>query len=168
MKHSNSTNLQAIENGLERWFSNARKVVITGVGNSLRKDDFIGIKIIRNLRENGLQSVYLIECETAPENFIKPISEFNPTHVLIIDAAQLNLKPGSIKLIESEDIAGIPVSSHALPLHIFCDYLVEITGAKVALLAIQPKETGFGEGLTRELKETANDLTNILKEILPK
>ena len=168
MKHRNSTNLQAIESSLERWFSNARKVVIAGVGNSLRKDDFIGIKIIRNLRENGLQSVYLIECETAPENFIKPISEFNPTHVLIIDAAQLNLKPGSIKLIESEDIAGIPVSSHALPLHIFCDYLVEITGAKVALLAIQPKETGFGEGLTTELKKAANVLTNILIEILPK
>ena len=168
MKHRNSTNLQAIESSLERWFSNARKVVIAGVGNLLRKDDFIGIKIIRNLREKGLQSVYLIECETAPENFIKPISEFNPTHVLIIDAAQLNLKPGSIKLIESEDIAGIPVSSHALPLHIFCDYLVEITGAKVALLAIQPKETGFGEGLTTELKKAANVLTNILIEILPK
>ena len=168
MKHRNSTNLQAIESSLERWFSNARNVVIAGVGNSLRKDDFIGIIIIRNLREKDLQSVYLIECETAPENFIKPISEFNPTHVLIIDAALLDLKPGSLKLIESEEIAGIPVSTHALPLHIFCDYLVEITGAKVALLAIQPKETGFGEGLTRELKETANVLTNILKEILPK
>jgi len=158
--------MQAIENSLQRWFSNARKVVIAGIGSSLRKDDFVGVKIVRNLREKGLQSVYLIECETVPENFIKPISEFEPTHVLIIDAALLNLKPGFSKFLESNAIAGIPITTHALPLHIFCEYLEKITGAKVALLAIQPKETGFGEGLTSELIKTVKALTNLLLEIL--
>ena len=168
MKNRSSTNMQTIESSLQRWFSNARRVVIAGVGSSLRKDDFIGVKIVRNLRKKGLHSVYLIECETVPESFIKPIREFNPTHVLIIDAAQLNLQPGSSKLIESNEIAGVPISTHGLPLHIFCEYLVKITDAKVALLAIQPRETGFGEGLTIELNKTAKTLTNLLLEILPK
>lgn len=166
MKKYSSINTQTIENSLHCWFSNARKVVIAGIGSSLRKDDYVGVKIVRNLREKGLQSVYLIECETVPENFIKPISEFEPTHVLIIDAAQLNLNPGIAKLLESDAIAGIPITTHVLPLHVFCEYLEKITGAKVALLAIQPKEIGFGEGLTNELKKTSKALTNLLLDIL--
>ncbi|MFQ6126748.1 MAG: hydrogenase maturation peptidase HycI [Candidatus Heimdallarchaeota archaeon] len=166
MKYCSSTNTKTIENSLQCWFSNARKVVIAGIGSLLRKDDFVGVKIVRNLQEKDLQSVYLIECETVPENFIKPIREFGPTHVLIIDAAQLNLPPGTVKLLESDAIAGVPIITHALPLHLFCEYLEKVTGAKVALLAIQPKEIGFGEGLTSELKKTANALTNLLLDIL--
>lgn len=160
--------MQAIGKSLRTWLSDARRVVVAGVGSSLRKDDFVGVEIVRNLRKKVSRSVYLIECETVPESFIKPISEFKPTHVLIIDAALLNLKPGSSKLIEPNKIAGIPISTHALPLRIFCEYLTRTTGAKVALLAIQPRETGFGEGLTKELKKTARDITRLLLKILPK
>lgn len=160
--------MQAIERSLRTWLSDARRVVVAGVGSPLRKDDFVGVKIVRSLRDKVSKSVYLVECETVPESFIEPISEFKPTHVLIIDATLLNLKPGSSKLIEPNKIAGIPISTHALPLHIFCEYLTRTTGAKVALLAIQPKETDFGEGLTKELKRTAKDLTRLLLKILPK
>lgn len=160
--------MQAIERSLRTWLSDARRVVVAGVGSPLRKDDFVGVKIVRSLRDKVSKSVYLVECETVPESFIEPISEFKPTHVLIIDAALLNLKPGSSKLIEPNKIAGIPISTHALPLRIFGEYLTRTTGAKVALLAIQPKETDFGEGLTKELKRTAKDLTRLLLKILPK
>ncbi len=160
--------MQAIERSLRTWLSDARRVVVAGVGSPLRKDDFVGVKIVRSLRDKVSKSVYLVECETVPESFIEPISEFKPTHVLIIDATLLNLKPGSLKLIEPNKIAGIPISTHALPLRIFCEYLTRTTGAKVALLAIQPKETDFGEGLTKELKRTAKDLTRLLLKILPK
>jgi hydrogenase 3 maturation protease len=157
-----------IEDSLRVWLSDARKVVIAGVGNSLRKDDFVGVEIVRNLQDRVSNLVCLMECETAPESFIEPITEFKPTHVLIIDAALLNLEPGSSKLIEPKEIAGTPVSTHALPLSIFSDYITEITGAKVALLSIQPKEIEFGEGLTKELWKTVEDLTNLLPKTLPK
>jgi len=140
----------------------------TGVGSPLRKDDFVGVEIVRNLRNKVSKSVYLIECETVPESFIEPISEFKPTHVLIIDAALLNLKPGSSKLMEPKKTADIPISTHALPLRIFCEYLTKTTSARVALLAIQPKDTSFGEGLTEELKEVVENLTSLLVKLLPK
>jgi len=149
------------------WLSNASRVVVAGVGNSLRKDDFVGVEIVRNLQKKVSKYIYLIECETVPESFIEPIINFKPTHVLIIDAALLNLKPGSSTLIEPNKIVGIPVSTHALPLNIFSEYIVKTTGAKVALLAIQPKETDFGEGLTPELRKTEEELTNLLLKILP-
>ncbi len=153
---------------LKNWLSNAQKVVIAGIGNPLRKDDFVGIEIVRNLHNNVSRSVYLIECETIPESFIEPIVKFNPTHILIIDAAMLNLTSGSSKLIEPDQMAmHPPVSTHDLPLRIFCEYLAKTTEAKIALLAIQPKDTSFGEGLTWKMRETTTTLTNLLSRFLP-
>jgi len=157
-----------IENNLKNWLSNAQRVVVAGIGNPLRKDDFVGVEIVRNLLNKVSQSVYLIECETVPESFMEPITDFKPTHILIIDAALLNLKPGSSKLIEpGQMMRQSAISTHALPLRIFCEYLAKTTGAKIALLLIQPKDAGFGEGLTTELKKTAVKLTNLLSKILP-
>jgi len=157
-----------IEADLKNWLSNAQRVVIAGIGNPLRKDDFVGVEIVRNLQNRVSQSVYLIECETVPESFIEPITEFKPTHILIIDAAMLNLKSGSSKLIEPGQMVNQrAISTHALPLRIFCEYLAKTTGAKIALLVIQPRDAGFGEGLTAELRKTAVKLTNLLSRILP-
>jgi hydrogenase 3 maturation protease len=144
-------------------------VVIAGIGNPLRRDDFVGVHIVRELRDRVSRSVYLIECETVPESFIGPIIEFKPSHILIIDAALLNQKPGSSKLIGPAQLAGGPaISTHALPLQIFCEYLAGTLEAKIALLVIQPGDASFGEGLTEEVEKTAGYLTNLLSEVLPK
>ncbi len=157
-----------IEIDLKNWLSSAQKVVIAGIGNPLRKDDFVGVEIVRNLQNKVSKSVYLIECETVPESFIEPMTEFKPTHILIIDAAMLNLKPGASKLIEPSQMVKHPViSTHALPLRIFCEYLAKTTGAKITLLVIQPKDTSFGEGLTSKLIEAAATMTNLLSKFLP-
>ena len=157
-----------IEADLKNWLSNAQRVVVAGIGNPLRKDDFVGVEIVRNLQNRVSQYVNLIECETVPESFIEPITEFKPTHILIIDAAMLSLKPGSSELIESGQMVNQPpISTHALPLRIFCEYLAKTTGAKIVLLVIQPRDAGFGEGLTTELRKTALELTNLLSRILP-
>ena len=158
----------SIEDGLRNWLSNAQRVVVAGIGNPLRKDDFVGVKIVRDLGDKVSKFVYLIECETVPESFMGSIEEFKPTHILIIDAALLNLKPGSTRLVESTQLAeSLAISTHALPLKIFCEYLEKTTGAEIALLAIQPGDASFGEGLTAELEKTAKELTSLLLKILP-
>ncbi len=155
------------EHELQEWFSGADKVVIAGIGNPLRRDDFVGVKIVRDLQDSVSSSVYLIECETVPENFIEPIIRFNPSHVLIIDAALLNLKPGSSKLIDpGQMVKQSATSTHALPLRIFCEYLARATNTKIALLLIQPGDTSFGEGLTREVQNTAERIARFLSRFL--
>jgi len=156
------------EEKMRNWLLNAKRVVVAGVGNSLRKDDFVGVEIVRNLWNKVSQNVYLIQCETVPESFIQPIIDFKPSHILVIDAGLLDSPPGSFKLVEPKEIVAIPpVSTHALPLQIFCEYLTKTTNAKIALLVIQPKETDFGEGLTEELQETAKHLTKLISRALP-
>jgi Ni,Fe-hydrogenase maturation factor len=59
------------------------------------------------------------------------------------------------------------VSTHILPLRIFCEYLERETKAKIALLLIQPKDADFGEGLTREVQNTADYMVKLLLQLLP-
>ena len=157
-----------IDKELEKWLSDAEKVVVAGIGNPIRMDDFVGVKIIRDLRGKVSEKVYLLECETVPESFIQQIISFNPTHVLLIDAAIVGLKPGESKLVKPEELAAFPAySTHMLPLRVFCEYLSKMTKAKIALLLIEPKNTNFGEGLTLEVDTATKKIANFLLRLLP-
>jgi hydrogenase 3 maturation protease len=157
-----------VEKELKAWLSNAEKVVVAGIGNPIRMDDFVGTQIVQDLQGKVSEKVYLIECETVPENFIQKIIDFNPTHVLLIDAAILGLKPGDSRLVKPERLAAFPAySTHALPLRIFCEYLAKTTRVKIALLLIEPKKADFGEGLTLEVETSAQRIVDILLKVLP-
>jgi hydrogenase 3 maturation protease len=156
-----------VQKELEKWLSDAKKVVVAGIGNPIRMDDFVGVKIVQDLRGKISDKVYLIECETVPESFIQQIIDFDPTHILLIDAALLGLKAGEARLVKPEKLTAYPAfSTHMLPLRIFCEYLTKTTKAKIALLLIEPKQTDFGEGLTPEIEVTAQELTRILLDHL--
>jgi len=110
----------------------------------------------------------LIEAETIPESFMQQIIRFKPTHILLVDAGIINKQPGTPQLAEpTQLIRKTSISTHTLPLRIFCDYLTETTAAKIGLLIIQPMDTSFGEGLTTKLKQTVKALTNLLQKLLP-
>jgi len=158
----------SIRKELEKWLSKAKRVVVAGIGNPIRMDDFVGVKIVQDLRGKVSEKVYLIECETVPESFMQQIIDFGPTHILLIDAAILGLKPGDARLIKPEQLMMFPAfSTHILPLRIFCDYLTKTTEAKIALLLIEPEKADFGEGLTREIVIVERNIVNILGKILP-
>lgn len=152
---------------LTKWFTGAQKVVIAGIGNPIRMDDFVGVKIAQDLRGKVSSNVVLIECETVPESFIQQIVDFNPTHVLLIDAAGLGLEPGESRLVKPEQLTTSPAfSTHMLPLRIFCGYISDATKAKIALLLIEPKKTEFGEELSTEVEAAARNISRNLLELL--
>ena len=134
----------------------------------MRRDDFVGMKIVRDLKGWVPKHVMLIESETVPESFIEAVVGFSPTHILLIDAGLLGLEPGEAKFAKSSKVwqeSTVAISTHALPLKIFCEYLSKETGAEVALLIIQPERTDFGEGLTVKTERAAHELIHILLEI---
>ena len=157
-----------IESSLKDWFSGAEKVVVAGVGNPFRRDDFVGVKIVRNLKGKVSNHVYLIEAETIPESYMQQIVAFKPSHILLVDAGIINKPAGTAQLADpTQLIRKTSISTHTLPLRIFCDYLTQTTAAKIALLIIQPADASFGEGLTPKLKQTAKNLTDQLQKQLP-
>ena len=156
-----------IEKEMENWLTGAKKVVIAGIGNPIRSDDYVGLNIVQNLQGKVSENVCLLECETVPESYLLEIEEFKPTQVLLIDAAFLGLNPGEVSLVNTEKISDFPaITTHMLPLRIFCEYVKQATGAKIALLLIEPKSMEFGEGLTLEVQAAAEKITKILLELL--
>jgi len=156
-----------IEKELKKWLSGAEKVVVAGIGNPIRMDDFVGVKIVQGLNGKVSKRVLLIECETVPEGNMNQITEFNPTHVLLIDAAVLGLKPGEAKLANPEKLTSFPAfSTHLLPLRMFCEHIAVTTKAKIGLLLIEPEKTDFGEGLTPKMMTAAGKITEALQKAL--
>jgi hydrogenase 3 maturation protease len=152
---------------LKTWLADHGKVVIAGIGNPIRMDDFVGVKIIQDLQGKLSKNVSLIECETVPESFMDEIAELKPSHVLLIDAAILELKPGDVRLFDAEKVTNLPaISTHMLPLRVFCEYITKMSGAKIALLLIQPGNTEFGEGLTQAVTDATIKITDALLTLL--
>ena len=164
---SNKAEKYNVQAELSKWLGRAKRLVLTGIGNPIRQDDFVGVKIVQNLKGKVSKKVFLVECETVPESYIQQIIDFNPTHVLLIDAAVLGLKPGDSRLVEPEKLTAAPAfSTHMLPLRIFCEYLSKTTRAKIALLLIEPKDTDFGEELSSEVDAAGQEITKTLLRTL--
>ena len=156
-----------LEQKLQEWFAGSKRVVIAGIGNPIRSDDYVGLKIVEILQGKVGSHVCLLECETVPESYLLDIEKFNPSHVLLIDAAVLGRNPGEASLVELEEVPTFSaVSSHVLPLRLFCEHIKKVTDAKVGLLLIEPKSLEFGEGLSVEVQNTAVKLTKILISLL--
>jgi hydrogenase 3 maturation protease len=156
-----------IERELREWFRGAGRVVVVGVGNPIRMDDFVGVKIVRDLKVKvSSEGVMLIEAETIPENHMQQIIDHKPTHILIIDAAIQGLKPGEARVIEPEHLTDSPAfSTHMLPLRIFCEYL-KTTNAEMGLLLIEPEKTDFGEGITSKVETVSRTIHEVLLKLL--
>ncbi len=157
-----------LEMELRNWLSDASVIVVAGIGNSIRCDDYVGVRVVEGLRGKTSQAVHLIECETVPESFVDEIVSIQPSHVLLIDAAVLGLDPGTAHLYDVEEVADVPsISTHTLPLRVFSDYVGMLTGARIALLLIEPKCMDFGEVMSEEIEEAAARVENALLAVLP-
>lgn len=151
---------------LRKWLQECSKLAVLGIGNPLRGDDAVGLEILRFLNGKVPYNVRLIEAYTMPENFTGEVERFKPSHVLLIDAASFRSKPGAVRLIPPEDIEGVVVSTHALPLSIFAEVVQLSVKAKVLLLGVRPKTVRFVEGLSPEVEKAAKYIAEALAVIL--
>lgn len=151
---------------LKVWLEGATRVVILGVGSRIRRDDSIGLVLIDRLRGRVPGLVELLDCETVPESFTGPIRKLAPSHLLIIDAAELGLNPGEVRIINPESIVEARFSTHALSLSILSEYITSETGARVLLIGVQPKDLQFGVEMTPELTHAAECLSQFILSVL--
>lgn len=160
-------NLEFEDEFIER-FKDVERLVILGVGNIIRRDDGVGPSIIHSLKGKLNGRVKLIDTGPIPESFTDVIKAFKPTHILIIDAAGMNKKPGCIRFIEEDQILNTSFSTHQMPLSLLIDYLKCETDSKIYLLGIQPLTNAFGEGLTPEVEEAKHRIVKLLIKIFKK
>ena len=111
-----------IKKELKKRLKGAKRIAVLGVGSELRADDAAGMLVAKNLANKNVE-VFL--AGAAPENFTGAIKKIKPTHVIIIDCADMKKKPGSVLLIDPARVSGVSFSTHTLPLNILAGYLIK-------------------------------------------
>lgn len=130
--------------------------VLMGVGNEMRGDDGIGAYIAEQFSAEGWKS---FNCQTIPENYVTKICKMNPELVVIVDAADMGIAPGEVRLIPREKMSDLALSTHSMPLGLVMDHLAP---AKVVLIGIQPKQIGEFLDLSDEAKTAAKRVMHAL------
>jgi hydrogenase 3 maturation protease len=103
-----------------------------------------------------------------PENLTGQIRAFGPSHLILIDAADMGLPPGSVELLETKDILNTAsFSTHSLPLSVLSDYLGRMLECQVLLIGIQPATREFNRDMTPAVVQGARAAARIIWESLP-
>jgi hydrogenase 3 maturation protease len=150
------------------------RVAILGVGNELNGDDAAGMLIARGLREavrnpawaGNTDHLLIIEAGPAPESFSGPLRRFRPDLVLLVDAAELGLPPGSAAWIDWTEADAAAASTHTLSPSLFAQFLIEELGCRVAMIGIQPEHLDFDRPVSEKVGRAVKKVTAVLKESL--
>lgn len=149
------------------------RVAILGIGNELNGDDAAGVMVARKLRvvlDAGSveykDRLLIIEAGPSPESFGGPLRRFRPDLVLLIDAAELGERPGTIAWIDWAWAQGLSASTHTMPPTLFARYLVEQIGCSVMMVGIQPAHLDFDRPVSLEVREAVKKLVTDLTEKL--
>lgn len=132
--------------------------LILCIGNREGGDDAIGPYIADKLQSN--QDMHIIDCGTTPENYTSIVNKYKPKNLIIIDSTDMNLQPGEIRIIPTQKIGRMHISTHGIPLSILIDYLKKYTN-DILLIGIQP-DTMAGS-ISPAIKKSGDKLIDIIK-----
>ena len=133
------------------------KYLFVCIGNLDGGDDGVGPYITKLLKKEDFN---VIDAQTYPENYTGKIKDLNPEKLIIIDAIDMGIEPGEIRIVPKEKIGLMTISTHGLPLSVIIGYL-EKDIKNIKLVGIQPKAMS-GE-LSKEIKKSAEELVLIIK-----
>jgi hydrogenase maturation protease len=108
--------------------------------------------------------VYLFDAERGVEAVITKLADVDPRHVVFIDSCEMKSRPGETRLLSIEETSYPFFTTHGIPLKVLADQLLPKSEAWV--LAIQPKQIEFGEGLSAEVNAASLFVSRFLMKIL--
>jgi len=165
--------VRPLETTLKQNLKDAGRVAILGIGSDLRGDDVAGILTAQQIekiigRKKTITQARVFIGATAPENLTGEIKRFQPTHLIIIDAAEMNATPGHIEILNPDTISGATFCTHSLPVKVIIDYLLQSFKFEVITIGIQPKTLTVGATPSKEILAAVKQLSSILGKLLIK
>jgi hydrogenase 3 maturation protease len=154
---------------LRRRLGNARRIALVGIGDELSPADRLGMVAAREIEKMDIPRARVFLAGTVPESMTGPLRNFHPDHVILFDAADMGVLPGTIMVIDPEQISGNLLSSHVLPLSVVMEFIEQDSQTKVTLLGIQPDmtrpETGLSSDAYEYLKQNLGTLGHLLRDL---
>jgi hydrogenase 3 maturation protease len=129
------------------------------IGNRDGGDDGIGPYVADTLKINSLD-VKVLDCGTTPENYTAIVKRHKPKTLVLIDAADMGLPAGEIRIIPKEKLGSMHISTHGIPLSVLITYL-EHEADHIIIIGIQPKHMS---GAMSSTIKKAYHLIDILKK----
>jgi hydrogenase maturation protease len=144
------------------------RLAIVGVGHPMRADDYVGsytVKAIMEATDGALpKGAYLFDAEDSVEALIGNLAKLSPKHVIFIDACEMGLRPGEVKLLPVAETSYPFFTTHGIPLKVLAERL--LSESKVWVLAIQPKQTEFDLSLSQAIQLTAKNVSELITRSL--
>ena len=144
--------------------------IVLGIGNRLGGDDAAGtyvadMLIQRQYRVKSLPTddLMAIDAGSFPEGYTSVIRQHRPDLLILVDAADMDLPPGALRIITPEQINTPSFSTHHMPLSIFISYVKEFCGS-ILLVGVQPKQTETGGLISEVVRQSVNTLTEAILE----
>jgi len=147
------------------------RTLILGIGNMIRGDDGIGIRLVRKLKETLPSEFEIKEAAAAGLELIGIIAGFS--RAIIIDAIQTSGgKPGQVYRLSPEEFkrACSYSSAHALGLIQIVELGKKLMGSEfpqVEVLGIEAREIGeFSQNLSPELEKQFSDTAEAVRNLV--
>jgi len=132
--------------------------VILTVGNRMMGDDGAGPLLASMLRRSPAPGWQVVDGGSAPENVVHRVRALAPELVLVVDATDMELEPGEVRLIDDRFIAErFVMTTHDLPVSFLIASLRESV-ADVRLLGIQPSLVAFGFPMSAAVERAVADV----------
>ena len=144
--------------------------IVLGIGNRLGGDDAAGTHVVdmlnrRRKRSMGssMPEIVAIDTGTAPESYTSVIREHRPDLLIMVDAADMGLPPGTLRIIPPEKISVLSFSTHHMPLSMLVSYVNEFCG-KILLVGVQPEGTEMNKYLSKVVRKSVKELVELIQE----
>ncbi len=153
------------------------KALVLGIGNTLLQDEGVGVHVVQALREGayatvaGLESIDYLDGGTLSFTMAGPIAEADA--LIVIDAAQLQAPPGTLRVLEGSDMDAFVNGNRKASVHevgltdlMAIARLTDRWPARRALIAIQPERVDWGETCTPRVAAAIPEACRRAREIL--
>jgi hydrogenase 3 maturation protease len=140
-----------------------RSPVLIGIGNELNGDDGVGPIVADKLADSTKFTVF--NAGTQPDNFTGKITLMEPSHVVMVDAAMIEGEGGSIDAVPLQTVDDVCFHTHYLPLRHIVQRLIDKCSCKVLVIGIKPVSMEPGDSLSPPVKEAADKLVKMIKEL---
>lgn len=157
------------ESTLEQVIVRPGRLAVLGVGNLDKGDDAAGSLCVALIRTNfhGVRpDLLVLQGGASPESETGRIRQFQPTDVLLIDAALGGHKPGTIFVVDPKSIARDDLSTHHLPLSLLIQYFEASLECRVVCLGIEPGAVDPSVAISEPVKRAVAGLAERIVEML--
>lgn len=149
-----------------------KTTLVLAVGNKLLSDEGVGLHVLEALQQNYPESETISYLDGGTLSFTLAGAVADADHLIVIDAAQLKSKPGTVDCMLNEAmdqfLGSCKRSVHEIGLLDLLDIsrLTESLPKKRALIGIQPDRIDWGNTLTEPVQKAVPVAMQCVVELL--